>query len=183
MARNVPAYETQRFSFGPGILYMGAIGTTPLVDIGAVKGDVEVVIERVPLQLKQGSPQSLVKQYAVEENISIKITGVEWDFDNFTYALGAGVTSISGADEVFEFGGDTDVNQRALRFVHLTGDGGTIDMHFFTTEGSGNLAMALKETDWHDFPYEFSVLEGTTDFEGAALVANRKKIKIIRTPV
>ena len=65
MAFNVPAYTESRFSFGPGILYLGTVGTTPLVDVGAVKGDAELLIQRTSLELKQGSPQSLVRKYAL----------------------------------------------------------------------------------------------------------------------
>lgn len=31
MAFNVPSYNTDRFSFGPGILYIGATGSTPQI--------------------------------------------------------------------------------------------------------------------------------------------------------
>lgn len=183
MAVNVPSYETGRFSFGPGILYMGVAGATPTVDIGAVKGDAELSIERVRLEMKQGSPQSLIKSYAVEENVSLKVTGVEWNMDNLAYTLGAGITGLSGADETFEFGGDQDTNSRALRYVHIQPDGSTVDIHIFNGEGAGELAIALKETDFHEFPMEFNALEGTVDFENVALEASKKKIKIIRTSV
>ena len=94
MGFNVPSYDTARFTFGPGILYMGAPGTTPLIDIGAVRGDAELNIERTLLEMKQGTPQTRVKAYAVEEKVTLKVTGVEWDLDNLSYALGAGVTSV-----------------------------------------------------------------------------------------
>ena len=29
MPYNVPTYDTDRFSFGPGVLYLGATGSTP----------------------------------------------------------------------------------------------------------------------------------------------------------
>lgn len=183
MSVNVPSYDTSRFSFGPGILYLGPLGTTPTIDIGAVKGDAEISIERTPLEVKQGSPQTLVKKYVIEELVNLSITGIEWNFDNLSYALGAGVTSVSGAQEIFEFGGDQDHTTRALRFVHLQPDGGTIDVQIFKAEGSGSLSVALKETDTHEFPYEFNVLEGTTDFQGVVLAANKKKFKIIRTKI
>lgn len=181
MAFNVPSYDTDRVSFGPGVIYIGAAGSTPTIDIGAVRGDASVNIERVPLELKQGSPQSLVKKYVIEENITISFTGVEWNYNNLNYALGAGATSQSGAQEIFEFGGDLEHATRALRFVHRTPDGGTIDIHAFLVEGSGNLAIALNETDFHEFPFEFNVLEGTVDFENSALADQKKKLKIIRT--
>jgi hypothetical protein len=180
-AYNVPSYETERFSFGPGILYMGVPGTTPLVDVGAVKGDFELSFDLSKLEVKQGSPQTLVKTYTLEENIKLKGTLIEWDMNNLAYILGAGVTSASGANEILEFGGDMDTNNRALRFVHRTPDGGTIDMQIFKAEGVGKLALGLKETELHEFPFEFNVLEGTVDFSNAALANEKKKIKIIRT--
>ena len=181
MSYNVPSYETDRMSFGPGILYMGAPGTTPEVDVGAVKGDYELSFALSKLDVKAGSPQTKIKTYTLEEDLKIKGTLIEWDMNNLAYILGAGVTSLSGSQEIFEFGGDMDTNNRALRFVHRTPDGGTIDIHIFKAEGMGNLALAMKETDLHEFPFEFNILEGTVDFENAALADKKKKIKIIRT--
>jgi hypothetical protein len=183
MAYNVPSYETDRFAFGPGILYMGAPGATPLIDVGAVKGDAEFSIQRTRLEVKQGSPQTLVKSYTIDEKVTLKVTGIEWNFDNLVYAMGAGNTSVSGADEILEFGGDPDTNSRALRYVHIAPDGSTIDIHIFDAEGAGDLAIAFKETDMHEFPFEFTALEGSVDFEGAALADTKKQFKIIRTKV
>ena len=183
MAFNVPAFDTSRFTFGPGILTIGAPGATPTIDIGAVTGDVELSVTRTPLEMKQGSPQTLIKKYAVEELVNLKITGVEWDFDNIAYALGAGVTSVSGAQEVLEFGGDLDYTNRALRYVHILPDGGTIDIHVFKAEGLGALAIAVKETDFHEFPFEFNAVEGDVDFTNTALANDKKKFKIIRTRI
>ena len=180
---NVPSYDSSRFSFGPGILYLGPLGATPTIDIGAVKGDAELAIERTRLEVFAGSPQSKIKQYAIKEEVILKVTGIEWDLDNIAYALGAGITGTSGADETFEFGGDMDMTDRSIRYLHLAPDGSTIDIHLFKAEGSGSLAMSFKETDSHEFPYEFHALEGITDFEGSALDTNKKKFKIIRTKV
>ncbi|MBI4708247.1 MAG: hypothetical protein HY761_10055 [Candidatus Omnitrophica bacterium] len=181
MAYNVPTYDTTRFSFGPGVLYMGAPGTTPLIEVGAVKGNPEFSIERTLLEVFQGSPKSKVAQYATKEVAILKVSGIEWNFDNLAYALGAGVTGINGTVETFEFGGDMSVTNRALRFVHRTPDGSTIDLHLFKAEGSGKIAVAFNEEDTHEFPFEFHTLEGTTDFAGSALAANKKHFKIIRT--
>ncbi len=182
MAYNVPSYETKKFSFGPGILYLGTPGSTPLVDVGAVKGNVEISVERTNLPVFQGSPQSKVEQYVTKEEVTIKVTGIEWDLDNLCYALGAGVTSGIGTyQEKLEFGGQMTVANRALRFLHIQPDGSTIDIHFFKVESAGKFSLTLNETDMHEFPYEFHTLEGTTDFEGSALAANKKHFKIIRT--
>ena len=182
MAYNVPSYETARFSFGPGILYLGAPGTTPLIDVGAVKGKAELSIERTKLEVLQGSPQTLIEQYVTKEDITLKVTGIEWDFDNLAYALGAGVTTgIGGVSETFEFGGNMAMTNRALRYLHRTPDGGTIDIQMFKAQGAGKLTVNFNEADMHEFPYEFRSLEGTTDFTNQALAANKKLIKIIRT--
>jgi hypothetical protein len=181
MSYNVPTIDTTRLSFGPGILYMGAPGTTPTVDVGAVTGDTDVTIERKKIQVKAGSPQSLVAEYAIEEDISIKMKGMEWKLDNMAYVLGAGVTSVSGAQEILEFGGDMAFTNRALRFVHIAADGSTIDLHIFKAEGSGKLTINMKEKDMHEVGIEFVSLEGTVDFTNGALASNKKKFKIIRT--
>jgi len=181
MSYNVPSYETDRFSFGPGVLYMGPAGSTPTIDIGQVKGDAEFSVERTKLEVLAGSPQSRIKSYATKEEVMIKLTGIEWNLDNLAYNLGAGVTSVNGAEEILEFGGDMDTNNRALRFVHRQPDGSTIDIHLFNAEGNGKLSIAMKENDLHEMAYEYVALEGTVDFENAALADNKKKFKIIRT--
>jgi len=178
---NVPSYDSSRYSFGPGIIYMGAEGTTPTIDIGSVKGDAELSIERTRLEVHQGSPQVKVAQYATKEEVILKVTGIEWNLSNIAYAIGAGSTGSTGAVDTLEFGGAMTMNNRAIRFLHLQPDGSTIDIHLFKCEGAGALAMALKETETHEFPYEFHVLRGTTDFEGSVLAASKRLFKITRT--
>lgn len=184
MGYNVPSYDTTRFSFGPGILYLGAQGTTPLVDIGAVKGGAELVVERKTLEVKQGSPQTVVQRYTTEEIVQFKIAGIEWKLDNLAYALGAGVTAgIGGVSETYDFGGDMAVTNRALRFVHRTPDGSTIDLHIFAAQGDGKTSIKWNEADMHEFPFQFNALVGTTDFAGAVLADKKKLFRIIRTKV
>lgn len=181
MSYNVPSYTASRFTFGPGILYMGAPGSTPLIDIGAVKGDASLEIQRTMLEVRQGTPQSIVQKYAVEESVTLKLSGIEWNLTTLAYMLGAGVTSSSGAQEIMDFGGDMSVNNRALRYLHLQPDGSTIDIQFFKAEGAGKITVAIKEKDMHEFPYEFTALEGSVDFQNASLASNKKKFRIIRT--
>ncbi len=183
MAFNVPTGDTAKLSFGPGKIFLGPVGSTPTIEVGFVKGDSELSVARTLLEVFAGSPQSIIKQYAIKEEVSMKFTGIEWNLDNIAYALGAGVTSVSGADDIFEFGGDMDVSQRALRFLHIQPDGSTVDVHLLQAEGSGELAIALKETDMHEFPMTFKAIEASLDFEGAVPAENKKKFKIIRTKV
>lgn len=183
MSYNVPSYNTSRFSFGTGVLYIGTVGTTPLIDVGAVKGDAELNIKRTALDVMQGSPQSLVKKYAIQEDVSLKVTGIEWNLSNIMRVLSAGVTTDSGANETLEFGGDGDTDQYAVRYVHRQPDGSTIDIQLFTAFGKGELAIAFKEKEMHEFPLEFQAVEGTVNFSNQALADGKKKFKIVRTKV
>lgn len=181
MAYNLPAYTTKRFSFGPGILYIGAPGSTPLVDVGAVKGDAKLDIKRTLLDIYQGSPQTLVQRYAIKEDVMLSVTGIEWNLTNLAYALGAGVTTQSGATEQLDFGGDMAMTSRAVRYLHLQPDGSTIDIQLFATNGKGEVNVAIKEKDTHEIAYEFSCIEGSVDFQNVAVAANKKKFRILRT--
>lgn len=181
MAYNVPTVTTSRMSFGNGILYIGPVGSTPTIDIGTVKGDAEFNVKRDMYDVYSGSPQSLVKKYAVKEDISLKITGIEWNMNNIMQVLSAGVTTLVGVTETFEFGGDPDTDPYAVRFVHKQPDGSTVDIQLFTCFGKGELAIAFKEKEVHEFPLEFQAVEGTVDFSNVALATNKKKFKIVRT--
>jgi hypothetical protein len=136
---------------------------------------------RSKLEVKQGSPQTRVKTYTQEEDVQLKGVIIEWNVNTLAYLLGAGVTSAPGADEVFEFGGDPDTSNRALRFVHRTPEGGTVDIHIFDAEPSGSMALQFKETELHEFPFEFNVLEGSVDFTNTTLADKKKMIKIVHT--
>lgn len=181
MAYNVPTYETARLSFGPGRLFLGAEGLTPVLDVGAVKGDASLSIKRKTLDVKQGSPQTIIAQYAVEEEVTLKLTGIEWNTNILQMVLGAGVTTNAAAVETLEFGGDMQVANRALLYRHIMADGSTVDIEMYRVQGSGEIEIAMKETDMHEFPYEFVALEGTTNFAAAALAAKKKFFKIKRT--
>jgi hypothetical protein len=181
MAYNVPGYNTKRLSLGPGILYLGTPGTTPTVDVGATKGDMEIIIERKTVDVYQGSPKTKVATYVNEENVSIKLNGLEWNVNNLAAVLGAGITSQSGAQEIMDFGGDNAMSNTAVRYVHIMPDGSTIEFQMFKGEGVGKINIAAKESDMHEFPYEFSALEATVDFGNVAVAAKKKKFRLIRT--
>ena len=181
---NVPSYTTDRFSFGPGIIYLGPVGATPTIDIGAVKGDMELVISRTALEVEQGSPQTLVKQYVIEERVSLKATKIEWNADNLPYFIGAGVTTAAaGAVDTYHFGGDVNIAERAVRLLHIMPNGATVDIHLYRTQAVGDVSIAIKETDIHEFPFEFRCLESSTDFTGAATLTNRKLFRIVHTRI
>lgn len=181
MAYNMPSGTKKKLSFGPGRLFIGPEGTTPTTEVGYVKGNSVLSFKRTKLEVFQGSPQVLIEQFATKEEVSLKVTGIEWNLNALAFALAAGETSVSGANEVLDFGGDMSVAHKALRFVHIQPDGSTIDIHMFNVEGTGEIDVTFNETDLHEMPYEFKGIEGTTGFDGAALAEKKKLVKIIRT--
>ena len=180
-AYNVPSYSSKRFSFGPGIMYLGVAGTTPTMDIGAVTGDFALEVDRTVLAIEQGSPQTVVQQYCVKEDVKFSVTGIEWNMTNMSYLLGAGVTTQSGANEQLDFGGDFNLSNRAVRFVHIQPDGSTIDIQIFNAQGGGKIKIGGKSKAPHEFPYDFVALLGTVDFQNAAVPNLKNKFRIIRT--
>jgi len=73
---NLPTYDTSEFSFGPCVVYAGPAGTTPAVDIGAVRGGASLEITREIIEVRQGNPALPVKRYVNNETASFTVTGV-----------------------------------------------------------------------------------------------------------
>lgn len=181
MSFNIPNYNTKRFTFGPGVMYLGPVGSTPLIDIGAVTGDATLEFNRTILEVLQGAPMQTVQKYAVQEQVMLKFTGIEWNLTNLSYYLGAGVTTQSGPVETMDFGGDGAISSRALRFVHIQPDGSTVDIHFFNAQGAGKISVAMKQKGVHELPFEFEAVVGTVDFQNSAVTSPKNKLRIIRT--
>jgi hypothetical protein len=183
MPYNVPTVTTSDISFGPAVLYMGAAGATPTVDVGAISEDgVSVEITSEKKYISQGNPRVNYYSFTQAQSAMVKITGIEWDFDNFLYALGAGTTTVSGAEKTFVFGGDPIVQQVALKVQHyMASSGNTMDVQVWTAASDSGLTLALGQ-DEHAFEYSFTAIATDTAWDGTtALGATEKLIKIIRT--
>jgi len=179
MPYNVPAYSTDNFSFGPGILYAGAAGTTPTTDIGAVRSGAELAITRERITVEQGSPFQKVAEYVIRETATLTVTGIEWNFDNLARALGAGVTTSSATKDTFAFGGDMSIKEVALKFVHRSPAGHTFSLYIWKANGTGELTITFGD-DIHEFPYTFEALRSKTDWAGGSLPEKEQLFKIIR---
>jgi len=177
---NTPTYTTKRLSFGPGVLYIGAAGATPMTDIGAVKTGATLTITRDKLEVKQGSPESLIKQWVVSETVKLDVVGLEWNLDNLQYAIGAGVISTNGDETDFGLGGDMEVTEASLKFVHQMPAGGTVEIDIWKAQSAGELSVSFGN-DPHEFPYSFIALDSTTDWSGSALDSKAKLVKIALT--
>jgi hypothetical protein len=181
MALNVPSGDKNRMTFGPGILYVDADPlATPTTDVGYARG-CTVTITRQKMDVFQGSPRSLIETYAIQEDVALNFTGLEWNPTNLSLALGSGATSTSGSTEILEFGGEVTFTEVALRFIHNTPTSGTVDIKIWKAQGVGEFNINFGD-DLQEHAYNFRALEALTDWEGAALATNKRLIKIDFTP-
>lgn len=176
MAYNVPDYDTQNLSFGPGILYIcgltaaGPAGITEgmLVDVGAVNSGSTFQVTRTRLDVFQGNPKTLIDTFVTQEDCQLSVTGIEWNLSNLALALGAGLVTSAGVTTTFAFGGDLRVSDVAAKFVHVTPYGSTITIRLWKAEGMGDLNVSFGD-NIHEVPYTFKALESSTKWGGAAL--------------
>ena len=172
MAWNMPSYNTDNYTFGPCIVYIGATGTTPLTDIGAVKGNTEVTVNKEILEISQGSPRIVTKQYVTVQGAMVKFESLEpFKIANLTAALGAGVTLTDGDTEYLGYGGDVNMSEKAIRLVHKMPNGTTITLCFWRCQGQADLSIPFNESGDMSIPMEFKVLDGILDFAGATIVS------------
>jgi len=179
MAFNLPTYDTQNFSFGPGVLYIGPVGTTPTLDVGAVRAGAELAVARERLEVRQGSTRNLVQQYVTQETVTLTVTGIEWNLENLTYALGAGVTTAGLDYRELAFGGDLMIREAAVRFKHEMPNGDVLWIDIWRAQGAGEITITFGE-DLHEFPFSFSALDTDSNWAGQALPENGKLFRIRR---
>ena len=177
--RNVPQYNVENYSFGQGVMYVGAAGATPTVDFGAIRGDAKLVVTRTLLEVPQGAPQRITAQFATKEEVTLTVTGIEWNIQNLQYALGAGELTLGAAEDNMGFGGDMSVDNVAVRTVHSMPNGHTIELYLWKAQGGGEINIAFGD-DLHEFPYTFKAIHAGSDWAGATLADNRSLYKIRR---
>ena len=178
MAVNVPQYDTDNFSFGPGILYVaaltqsGAAGITTMTqtlvtagDVGAVRSGAQFQVTRTRLEVNQGSPISLVKQYVTAEDAQLTVNGIEWDLEKLQLALGAGEVATSAALVTMGFGGDLDITDVAVKFTHVMPKGHTLSLRLWKAQGTGEMTVTFGD-ELHEFPYSFKSLLVPTQSNG-----------------
>ncbi len=177
MPFNIPSHDADRFSFGPGILFIGAVGSTPTTDVGAVRTGAELVINRTVLEARQGSQMNLIRQYVTTENVQLTVNGIEWNIVRLAEALGAGVTTSSGGLDTLEFGGDINMAEVALSFVHQMPSGATVTVDLWEASPAGEFSINFGE-DLHEFPYSFKALDSDTRWDGTAILGNQRLLRI-----
>lgn len=176
---NLPSYDVKNFSVGPGILYIGATGSTPTIDVGITRAGAVLTVERDKERVMAGSPQHMIDAIAVAETCVFELTGVEWNISNLSRVLGAGVTSHTGALENIGFGGELSFDHYAVMYRHVTKAGHTIFVKLWDASGSGRMVINFNER-LHEFPYTFEAHDATTDWAGDSLDQDRRLFEIER---
>lgn len=181
MPLNVPSYTTGNISFGPGRLFLGAAGTTPSVDVGAITEDgVTLELENEKRHIYQGNPKMIAYTFSQQQGVMVRLGGIEWDFTNFAYAMGSGNTTASGSEDTFAYGGDPLVNQVAMHVQHqMAVLGHTLNAYIWQAVSNQSLVLPLGH-DEHQFEYEFTAQRVTTNWAGASLASSEQLVRIER---
>jgi len=179
---NMPSYTAEELTFGPAVLYIGpADGSTPTVDIGAVSEAISVNITREVVDVMQGNPQRIIASFCISERVEVSFEALQIDLLKLPYAMGAGITGYSSGVQTLEFGGDVNVNEAALKLVHIHPDGATEELYLWKVRGGGSLARDFARTPTHAHPMVLTSLDSETDWGGNTLEGEKRYLKWILT--
>jgi hypothetical protein len=165
---NLPSYDVKNLSFGPGIAYLGAAGTTPSTDVGAVDPGMTLSVARTILDVLQGVPKRLIERFATQEMVDFEFAGMEWNLDRLQKALGAGNYSVAGDTQTLKFGGSLTFEDLAVRFIHQTAKGGTVDLKIWKCKPSGEVSIEFGD-DLHKIPFKATAIAADENWGGEAL--------------
>lgn len=205
MPLNIPTTGTENnVSFGPGRVYMDqypasgpvAAGSTPTTDVGWIGEDgVTVELTSEKKNIVQGNPQLVAYSFCTTQTAMINFTSIQWDFDNFILALGAGTTSVgsggsgpsvpvgapTGSGVNFDFGGNPLNTMVAMRIEHqmaVTGD--TMYVYAWKAQSESGFSIPMTATEEHSFEFSFQVVRSTVDWCNAALPSENQLIRFYR---
>jgi hypothetical protein len=178
---NLPSTTVGDISFGPAVVYLGASGSTPSVDVGAITEDgvtIEVTSEK--RDIMQGNPRTIEYSFAQAQGVRVSWTGIEWDWSRFQYAIGAGNTLASASLETWSLGGDPIVETVAVRVQHYMAQAAqTLDFRIWKARGDGPVSMPMGQ-DEHQFPYAFLAMRSATNWAGVTLARDEQLLQIVR---
>jgi len=167
---NLPDYDERRLSFGPGVIYIGVAGQTPLTDIGAVNEGMSLSHTTESIALEQGSMSINLREFITEENAIFTFQKLEWVTTNFDKFAGAG--HVDG--DRFTYGGDINYTEASLRLVHQLPPaqgsvvGSTIIIDIWQARSNSDFDIDFPE-DIEDIEFHYKALPSTVDWSGNAL--------------
>jgi hypothetical protein len=197
VAVNVPSYDKDSFSFGPGVLRVfhltgGTNGTAPdvteatdLVDVGGVRSGGTFDVSRTRLDVFQGSPRALATTFVTEETASLTVNGIEWDMTNLSHALGAGTIlvegaggGVSGISTSLRFGGDLNAKDMAVSLTHVMPAGSTVTVKLWKAQSASDFSVTFGD-DLHEIPYTFNAAIVTGGWDNTTLATNERMFSIV----
>ena len=184
MPLNISANITKNnITAGPATLFLGASGATPTVDVGAIGEDgASLEVTSDIFDVEQGIPRMIEKSFIQRQGLVLSVTSIEWNFDNLSYALGAGNTTVSGSEETFAFGGSPCPTEVALKLVHqMACSGQTMTLNIWTAEtesGGVTLPFSLANTP-HAFEYRWKAMRTATDWASQSLATDEQLFQIV----
>ena len=198
MALNKPTGNTNNISFGPGKIFMGpwyqfgGVGTTDQealqTDIGYIGEDgVTVELTSEKKNIVQGNPQLIEYSFCTTQACNINFTSIEWDFDRFVWALGAGSTSQeqggtgSMQTNEFNFGGNPLNTECTIRIEHkMASSGNTLLVKAWKCQSESGFSIPFTATEEHSFEFSFTVLGSDWDWYGVALGPEESMVRFER---
>ena len=199
MALNKPYGTTNNISFGPAIITMGAWASTSagatnregiafMTDVGYIGEDgvtVELMSEKK--NIVQGNPQLIEYSFVTTQSCNISFTSIEWDFDNFIFALGAGNTATvqggtgSMQTNSFTFGGNPLNTECQIKLQHkMASSGNTLLLKAWKCQSESGFSIPFSATEEHSFEFSFIVLGSDYDWYGTALGGTESLIRFER---
>ena len=112
----------------------------------------------------------------------INFTSIEYNFDNFVFALGAGVTTaVAGNSYTFGFGGDPMNTECCIQLDHsMASSGNTLQIYAWKCQSESGFSIPFSATEEHSFEFGFTVLNSTHTWQAGELGATESLIRMKR---
>lgn len=184
----MPIQNRNSISLGIGTLEFGDFINNVFdayTDVGAIKSEVSIAIQREVLDFETGRPLVTIIQEVIREKVMVKATLAEINLATIKMSLGQGnvysgsiPTFLDGTSmapygtlqpgksavtsgTLLKFGGLAAIAYIGIRFTHVRSDGARHIFEGYRASPTGNLTLPFKETDWNMFDAEFRLLADT----------------------
>lgn len=186
MPLNIPTGSTNDISFGPARIFFGDAAATdgssvtaPSTDVGFIGEDgVSIELGQEVRNIRQGNPSLINYSFYTQQSATISFTSIEWDFSNFSKAVGG--TYDSGSANNFGFGGRADIELLGIKIEHqMAVTSNTMNIYVYRAQSESNLNFSLGQEE-HQFPLSFNAIRSAYDFDGTALDASEQLVSFRR---
>ena len=189
---NFPNGNQTNISFGPAVVALmpHATGGTPGIgtsssalqeSVGFIGEDgVSIELQSEKKTITQGNPRLPMYVFTQAQNAMISFTSIEWEFDNWQWALGGGTADTSSNPQTFVFGGSPKPDILKMYIEHDMGvQGTTLGIYVWKCVSDAGFNIPLGQ-DEHQFEFKFKALRAESDWAGTALTGKSALIKFER---